>query len=66
MPFDREQPSALVSEERCRVREPAQSGIGIPEWRNFNLRTSEKLSHLGNSGTFYSVLLKVELAKPLP
>jgi len=37
-----------------------------PEFRNVNVLTSEKLSDLGNSATFYSVLVEVELAKPFP
>jgi anaerobic selenocysteine-containing dehydrogenase len=31
-----------------------------PEFRNINVLTSEKLSDLGNSATFYSVLVEVE------
>ncbi len=31
-----------------------------PGWRNINVLTSEKLSDLGNSATFYSVLVEVE------
>jgi anaerobic selenocysteine-containing dehydrogenase len=34
-----------------------------PEGRNINVLTSEKLSDMGNSATFYSVLVEVELAK---
>ncbi|MGA9542339.1 MAG: molybdopterin-dependent oxidoreductase, partial [Candidatus Sulfotelmatobacter sp.] len=37
-----------------------------PGSRNINVLTSEKLSDLGNSATFYSVLVEVELAKPFP
>jgi len=37
-----------------------------PGLRNVNVLTSEKLSDLGNSATFYSVLVEVESAKPLP
>ena len=37
-----------------------------PGFRNVNVLTSEKLSDLGNSATFYSVLVEVELAKPFP
>ncbi len=37
-----------------------------PGLRNINVLTSEKLSDLGNSATFYSVLVEVELAKPFP
>ena len=37
-----------------------------PGCRNINVLTSEKLSDLGNSATFYSVLVEVELAKSLP
>jgi anaerobic selenocysteine-containing dehydrogenase len=33
-----------------------------PGFRNVNVLTSEKLSDLGNSATFYSVLVEVELA----
>jgi anaerobic selenocysteine-containing dehydrogenase len=32
--------------------------------RNINVLTSEKLTDLGNSATFYSVLVEVECAKP--
>ncbi len=32
--------------------------------RNINVLTSEKLTDLGNSATFYSVLVEVELVKP--
>jgi molybdopterin guanine dinucleotide-containing S/N-oxide reductase-like protein len=35
-----------------------------PGNRNVNVLTSEKLTDLGNSATFYSVLVEVELAKP--
>jgi molybdopterin guanine dinucleotide-containing S/N-oxide reductase-like protein len=35
-----------------------------PEGRNINVLTSEKLTDMGNSATFYSVLVEVELAKP--
>jgi molybdopterin guanine dinucleotide-containing S/N-oxide reductase-like protein len=35
-----------------------------PGSRNINVLTSEKLTDLGNSATFYSVLVEVELAKP--
>jgi len=35
-----------------------------PEQRNINVLTSEKLSDLGNSATFYSVLVEVELFRP--
>lgn len=34
------------------------------EGRNVNVLTSEKLTDLGNSATFYSVLVEVELSKP--
>jgi len=37
-----------------------------PGSRNINVLTSEKLSDLGNSATFYSVLVEVESAKSLP
>jgi len=36
-----------------------------PGLRNINVLTSEKLSDLGNSATFYSVLVEVESAKSL-
>jgi anaerobic selenocysteine-containing dehydrogenase len=35
-----------------------------PEGRNINALTSEKLTDMGNSATFYSVLVEVELAQP--
>jgi anaerobic selenocysteine-containing dehydrogenase len=37
-----------------------------PGLRNINVLTSEKLTDMGNSATFYSVLVEVELAKPAP
>jgi len=37
-----------------------------PGFRNINVLTSEKLTDLGNSATFYSVLVEVESAKSLP
>jgi anaerobic selenocysteine-containing dehydrogenase len=37
-----------------------------PGFRNINVLTSEKLSDLGNSATFYSVLVEVESAKSSP
>jgi anaerobic selenocysteine-containing dehydrogenase len=35
-----------------------------PGQRNINVLTSEKLTDLGNSATFYSVLVEVERSKP--
>ena len=37
-----------------------------PGFRNINVLTSEKLSDLGNSATFYSVLVEVESSKSFP
>jgi len=37
-----------------------------PGFRNINVLTSEKLSDLGNSATFYSVLVEVESAESIP
>jgi anaerobic selenocysteine-containing dehydrogenase len=37
-----------------------------PGGSNINTLTSEKLTDMGNSATFYSVLVEVELAKPIP
>ena len=37
-----------------------------PGFRNINVLTSEKLSDLGNSATFYSVLVEVESARSIP
>jgi anaerobic selenocysteine-containing dehydrogenase len=37
-----------------------------PGLRNINVLTSEKLSDLGNSATFYSVLVDVESTKSIP
>ncbi|HWY21433.1 MAG TPA: molybdopterin-dependent oxidoreductase [Candidatus Acidoferrum sp.] len=37
-----------------------------PGFRNINVLTSEKLSDLGNSATFYSVMVEVESTKSLP
>ena len=36
-----------------------------PGHRNINVLTSEKLTDMGNSATFYSVLVEVELSKPV-
>ena len=35
------------------------------EKKNINVLTSEKLTDIGNSATFYSVLVEVELVQPL-
>jgi anaerobic selenocysteine-containing dehydrogenase len=35
-----------------------------PGFQSINVLTSEKLTDMGNSATFYSVLVEVELAKP--
>ncbi len=57
---------------RARVDGAVQAGVvsGKLHWaklssgnRNINVLTSEKLTDLGNSATFYSVLVEVELAK---
>ncbi len=37
-----------------------------PGFQSVNALTSEKLTDMGNSATFYSVLVEVELAKPSP
>ena len=37
-----------------------------PGFQSINALTSEKLTDIGNSATFYSVLVEVELAKPSP
>jgi anaerobic selenocysteine-containing dehydrogenase len=37
-----------------------------PGNRNINVLTSEKLTDMGNSATFYSVLVEVELVKHIP
>ncbi len=37
-----------------------------PGFQSINSLTSEKLTDMGNSATFYSVLVEVELAKPSP
>jgi len=58
---------------RARVNGAVQPGVVgaslnwaklTPEGRNINALTSEKLTDMGNSATFYSVLVEVELAKP--
>jgi anaerobic selenocysteine-containing dehydrogenase len=58
---------------RARVDGAVQAGVvsAVLHWaklspgrRNINLLTSEKLTDLGNSATFYSVLVEVELVKP--
>jgi anaerobic selenocysteine-containing dehydrogenase len=60
---------------RARVDGAVQAGVVSarlhwaklsPENRNINVLTSEKLTDLGNSATFYSVLVEVELFKPSP
>ncbi|MGA8618288.1 MAG: molybdopterin-dependent oxidoreductase [Candidatus Sulfotelmatobacter sp.] len=57
---------------RARVDSAVQPGVVSaklnwaklgPGFRNINVLTSEKLSDLGNSATFYSVLVEVESAK---
>ena len=62
-------------ELRARVDGAVQAGVVSAKlhWaklnsgnRNINVLTSEKLTDLGNSATFYSVLVEVELAKPSP
>jgi anaerobic selenocysteine-containing dehydrogenase len=58
---------------RARVNGAVQSGVVAaalnwakltPGGRNINVLTSEKLTDMGNSATFYSVLVEVELASP--
>jgi anaerobic selenocysteine-containing dehydrogenase len=58
---------------KARVNRAVQPGVVgaalnwaklTPEGRNINVLTSEKLTDMGNSATFYSVLVEVELAKP--
>jgi len=58
---------------RARVNGAVQPGVVsaslnwaklTPEGRNVNVLTSEKLTDMGNSATFYSVLVEVESAMP--
>jgi anaerobic selenocysteine-containing dehydrogenase len=58
---------------QARVNGTVQSGVVsanldwaklTPERRNINVLTSEKLTDMGNSATFYSVLVEVELFRP--
>jgi anaerobic selenocysteine-containing dehydrogenase len=58
---------------RARVNGSVQPGVVsarlnwaklTPDGRNINVLTSEKLTDMGNSATFYSVLVEVELAQP--
>jgi molybdopterin guanine dinucleotide-containing S/N-oxide reductase-like protein len=60
---------------RARVNGAVQAGVVAaalnwakltPGGGNINALTSEKLTDMGNSATFYSVLVEVELAKPIP
>jgi len=60
---------------RARVNGAVQAGVVAaalnwakltPGGGNINTLTSEKLTDMGNSATFYSVLVEVELAKPIP
>ena len=60
---------------RARVDGAVQKGVVAAKlhWaklssgnRNINVLTSEKLTDLGNSATFYSVLVEVELSKSSP
>jgi len=60
---------------RARVNGAVQAGVVAaalnwakltPGGGNLNALTSEKLTDMGNSATFYSVLVEVELAKPIP
>jgi anaerobic selenocysteine-containing dehydrogenase len=59
---------------KARVDSKVQAGVVsarlhwaklTPGARNINVLTSEKLTDMGNSATFYSVLVEVELAKPV-
>jgi molybdopterin guanine dinucleotide-containing S/N-oxide reductase-like protein len=58
---------------RARVNGAVQPGVVsaslnwaklTPDGRNINVLTSEKLTDMGNSATFYSVLVEVESAEP--
>ena len=60
---------------RARVNGAVQPGVVAaalnwakltPGGSNINVLTSEKLTDMGNSATFYSVLVEVELATPDP
>ncbi|HZE27746.1 MAG TPA: molybdopterin-dependent oxidoreductase [Terriglobales bacterium] len=60
---------------RARVNGAVQRGVVAaalnwakltPGGSNINTLTSEKLTDMGNSATFYSVLVEVELANPTP
>ena len=60
---------------RARVNGAVQPGVVAaalnwaklsPDGANVNVLTSEKLTDMGNSATFYSVLVEVELARPTP
>jgi anaerobic selenocysteine-containing dehydrogenase len=60
-------------ELKARVDGKVQSGVvsarlnwakATRGFQSINSLTSEKLSDMGNSATFYSVLVEVELAKP--
>ena len=60
---------------RARVNGAVQPGVVAaalnwakltPGGSNINVLTSEKLTDMGNSATFYSVLVEVELATPTP
>ena len=60
---------------RARVNGTVQPGVVAaslywakltPGGKNINALTSEKLTDMGNSATFYSVLVEVELATPTP
>jgi molybdopterin guanine dinucleotide-containing S/N-oxide reductase-like protein len=60
---------------RARVDGNVQPGVvsarlnwakNTPDFQSINTLTSEKLSDMGNSATFYSVLVEVELSKPSP
>jgi anaerobic selenocysteine-containing dehydrogenase len=58
---------------RARVDGKVQPGVvsarlnwakAMPGFQSINALTSEKLTDMGNSATFYSVLVEVELSKP--
>ena len=60
---------------KARVDGKVQSGVvsarlnwakNTPGFQSINSLTSEKLTDMGNSATFYSVLVEVELSKPSP
>jgi hypothetical protein len=56
---------SIVDGDVCESSTAVETALGERN-RNINVLTSEKLTNLGNSATFYSVLVEIGLVKPSP